>query len=173
MREAAQAHVAQLSHQAFHDSLTGLPNRSHLLERAEDAVARASAAGARTALLLLDLNGFKQVNDTAGHQAGDILLQRVAQRLLASVRDDDVVARLGGDEFAILASVSATFSAGMLAERLRRAIHGVGAASGVTASVGVAEVRVGDDLEDLLFRADSAMYAAKTAGGDRVTVQAR
>src|SRR4029453_5495622 len=88
MRQDAQAHVAQLSHQAFHDSLTALPNRSYLLDRAERAVrgAEAGGNGQRVALMPLDLNGFKQVNDTSGHQAGDVLLQQVAKRLLGSVR---------------------------------------------------------------------------------------
>jgi diguanylate cyclase (GGDEF)-like protein len=167
MRQAAQAHVAQLSHQAFHDSLTGLPNRSHLLERAEEAVQLAAVTGTRTALLLLDLNGFKQVNDTAGHQAGDLLLQRVAQRLLGSVRDNDVVARLGGDEFAILLTRDPdAAAAGRVAERivdrLREPFQIDGKPVQVGASIGVALFPDDAGEYDALMRAaDTAMYEAK------------
>jgi diguanylate cyclase (GGDEF)-like protein len=167
MRQAAQAHVAQLSHQAFHDSLTGLPNRSRLLGRAEEAVRLARADGARVAVLLLDLNGFKQVNDTAGHQAGDVLLQRVAQRLLASVRDEDVVARLGGDEFAILltrdpdAEVAAQVAA-RICDRLREPFVIEGKRLLIGGSVGIALFPEDAAGYDALIRgADAAMYEAK------------
>jgi diguanylate cyclase (GGDEF)-like protein len=167
MRQAAQAHVAQLSHQAFHDSLTGLPNRSHLLGRAQEAVQRAASTGTRAALLLLDLNGFKEVNDTAGHQAGDVLLQRVAKRLLASVRDDDVVARLGGDEFAILLTRDPDGeAAGHVAERivakLKEPFPIDGKQVRIGGSVGIALFP--DDATEyhaLMRAADTAMYEAK------------
>jgi diguanylate cyclase (GGDEF)-like protein len=167
MRQAAQAHVAQLSHQAFHDSLTGLPNRSHLLDRAEEAVRLAAVTGTRSALLLLDLNGFKQVNDTAGHQAGDVLLQRVAQRLLGSVRDNDVVARLGGDEFAILLTrdpdaTAAEHVAERIVDRLREPFRIDGQPVRIGASVGIALFPDDASEYDALMRAaDTAMYDAK------------
>ena len=167
MRQTAQAHVAELSHQAFHDSLTGLPNRSHLLDRAERAVEIAGATGTRMALMMLDLNGFKQVNDTAGHQAGDQLLERVAQRLLAAVRDDDVVARLGGDEFAILLTRDPDADAAMavaerICARLRVPFQIDGKQVTVGGSVGVA-LFPDDAVEfvDLMRGADAAMYEAK------------
>jgi diguanylate cyclase (GGDEF)-like protein len=100
---------------------------------------------------------------------GDELLREVARRLRHALRDTDTVARLGGDEFAVLAEVTATLPAADLAERLRQAVAFVGQHCGVTASVGVTEVIAGDDVHDLLFRADAAMYRAKTAGGNRVT----
>ncbi|MFI5898260.1 diguanylate cyclase domain-containing protein [Actinoplanes sp. NPDC051513] len=167
MRQAAQAHVAQLSHQAFHDSLTGLPNRSYLLERAEQAVELAAATGTRVALLLLDLNGFKEVNDTAGHQAGDALLQQVAKRLLGAVRDNDVVSRLGGDEFAILLTRNpddevATGVAGRIVDRLREPFTIEDRAVRIGGSVGIALFP--DDAgeyEELMRGADAAMYEAK------------
>ncbi|MGX6603576.1 diguanylate cyclase domain-containing protein [Micromonosporaceae bacterium Da 78-11] len=167
MRQAAQAHVAQLSHQAFHDSLTGLPNRSHLLDRAEEAVEVAGATGTRVALMMLDLNGFKQVNDTAGHHAGDQLLERVAQRLLAAVRDDDVVARLGGDEFAILLTRDPDAEAAMavaqrICDRLREPFQIDGKQVTIGGSVGVALFP--DDaaeFDELMRGADEAMYEAK------------
>jgi diguanylate cyclase (GGDEF)-like protein len=154
------------------DPLTGVANRRPFLDRLKAAIARAEAGG-QSVVCLVDLDGFKAVNDRAGHAAGDALLKAVAAALGAAVRDTDTLARLGGDEFAVLASVSPTFSAETLAERLREAVRGVGVAVGVTASVGVAAVRGGDHQDDVLYRADSAMYAAKTSGGDRVTLQSR
>jgi diguanylate cyclase (GGDEF)-like protein len=167
MRQAAQAHVAQLSHQAFHDSLTGLPNRSYLLERAEHAVRNASSTGTRTALMLLDLNGFKEVNDTAGHQAGDMLLQQVSKRLLGAIRDDDVVSRLGGDEFAILLTRDpdehvATAVAGRIVDRLREPFTIDGTDIQIGGSVGIALFPDdADDYDALMRGADAAMYEAK------------
>jgi diguanylate cyclase (GGDEF)-like protein len=167
MRQAAQAHVAQLSHQAYHDALTGLPNRSYLLQRAEMAVEQASDTGTRVALMLLDLNGFKQVNDTAGHQAGDILLQQVAKRLLGAVRDSDVVSRLGGDEFALLLTRDpddevATNVAGRIVDRLREPFTIDGEEVRIGGSVGYSlypEDAI--DYDDLMRGADAAMYEAK------------
>ena len=151
------------------DSLTGIPNRRAYLERVASAV-DAAAWGHQTVVCLVDLDGFKAVNDAGGHAAGDFMLRSVATALGGAVRETDTVARLGGDEFAVLADVSVTFSGEMLAERLRQAVAAVGAALGVTASVGVAEVQPGDDVEDLMHRADAAMYRSKSAGGNRVTL---
>ena len=150
------------------DPLTSIPNRRAFLDRLSAAV-DVSAWGHPTVVCLVDLDGFKAVNDAGGHAAGDAVLKAVASALAGAVRETDTVARLGGDEFAVLADDSVSFSGEMLAERLREAVSGVGAASGVTASVGVAEVHPGDDVEDLMHRADAAMYRSKTAGGDRVT----
>jgi diguanylate cyclase (GGDEF)-like protein len=150
------------------DPLTGIPNRRAFLDRASAAV-DAAAWGHPTVVCLVDLDGFKAVNDTDGHAAGDALLIAVGSALGAAVRETDTVARLGGDEFAVLADVSVGHSGEMLAERLRAAVASVGRASGVTASVGVADVQPGYDVEDLLHRADAAMYRSKTAGGNQVT----
>jgi len=147
------------------DPLTGCCNRRAFLGRLEAALDET----APTVVCLVDLDGFKSVNDRRGHGAGDVVLQQVARSLAAAVRETDTVARLGGDEFAVLAEVTAALPADDLAERLRSAVAVAGADVGVTASVGVAEVRPGDDILDLLHRADAAMYRAKTAGGDRVT----
>jgi diguanylate cyclase (GGDEF)-like protein len=151
------------------DPLTGIPNRRAYLERVEAAVA-AAAWGHSTVVCLVDLDGFKAVNDAGGHAAGDAMLRAVAAALGGAVRETDTVARLGGDEFAVLADTSAGFSGDVLAERLRAAVVSVGGASGVTASVGVAEVEPGDDVADLMHRADAAMYRSKSAGGNRVTL---
>jgi diguanylate cyclase (GGDEF)-like protein len=151
------------------DPLTGIPNRRTLIERLPLAVA-AAAGGRRRVVCVVDLDGFKAVNDRDGHAAGDALLTSVASALGAAVRETDTVARLGGDEFAVLAEVSDASSGEMLAERLRQAVAQAGAGCGVTASIGVAEVVPGEDVADLLHRADAAMYRAKASGGDRFTL---
>jgi diguanylate cyclase (GGDEF)-like protein len=153
------------------DPLTGIPNRRAFLERVTNAVADA-AWGHQTVVCLVDLDGFKAVNDAGGHAAGDAMLKAVAIALGGAVRETDTVARLGGDEFAVLADTSVSSSGEMLAERLRAAVAQVGGAQGVTASVGVAEVEPGDDVGDLMHRADAAMYRSKSGGGDRVTTLA-
>lgn len=150
------------------DPLTGIPNRRAFLDRLGNAV-RAAAWGHRSVVCVVDLDGFKAVNDTAGHAAGDLMLKAVAAALGGAVRETDTVARFGGDEFAVLAEVSATISEEVLAERLRQVVATVGHDWGVTASVGVAHVEAGDDVEELMHRADAAMYRAKAAGGNRVT----
>jgi diguanylate cyclase (GGDEF)-like protein len=150
------------------DPLTGIPNRRAFLERVTNAVDDA-AWGHQTVVCLVDLDGFKAVNDAGGHAAGDAMLEAVAKSLAGAVRETDTVARLGGDEFAVLADSSVSASGEMLAERLRAAVAHVGGGQGVTASVGVAEVEPGDDVGDLMHRADAAMYRSKTAGGNRVT----
>ena len=150
------------------DPLTGCPNRRAFLDRLAGAIAAADR-GAQTVVCLIDLDGFKAVNDRAGHAAGDAVLRSVTTVLTGAVRGSDTVARLGGDEFAVLAEISPAFPADALAERLRGAVAAAGAPSGVTASVGVALVFPEDDADLLLHRADAAMYRAKTAGGNRVT----
>ncbi|MCZ2857261.1 GGDEF domain-containing protein [Blastococcus sp. VKM Ac-2987] len=152
------------------DALTGIPNRRLFLERVARALDDA-VRGRRSVVCLVDLDGFKAVNDADGHAAGDALLVAVGASLGGAIRETDTVARIGGDEFAVLADVVAGRSAPSLAERLREAVALAGARHGVTASVGVAEIGPGDDLEDLMHRADVAMYRAKSVGGDRVSVR--
>jgi diguanylate cyclase (GGDEF)-like protein len=153
------------------DPLTGIPNRRAFVERVTAAVNDA-AWGHQAVVCLVDLDGFKAVNDAGGHAAGDAMLRAVGIALGGALRETDTVARLGGDEFAVLADISVGCSGAVLAERLRAAVAEVGGTGGVTASVGVAEVEPGDDVEDLMHRADAAMYRSKTAGGDRVTAPA-
>jgi diguanylate cyclase (GGDEF)-like protein len=153
---------------AFTDPLTGIPNRRAFLQRLSAAVDDA-ATGRRTVVCLVDLDGFKGVNDRAGHAAGDAVLQDVTAALVRVVRESDTVARLGGDEFAVLAEVTDRFSGEVLAERLRVAVAAVGRDHLVTGSVGAADVLPDEAIEELLHRADSAMYRSKTAGGNRVT----
>lgn len=149
------------------DPLTGIPNRRTFVERVQRAV-DAAGWGHQAVVCIVDLDGFKGVNDRDGHAAGDAVLTAVASILGGAVRETDTVARLGGDEFAVLADVTAAFSGDMLAERLRQAVALVGTRDGVTASVGITDVQPGDDVAELMHRADAAMYRAKAAGGDRV-----
>ena len=150
-----------LRHQAAHDSLTGLANRSLLLERLELAVSRAQGAG----VLYLDLDGFKAVNDRAGHAAGDLLLQQVAARLLGVVRPDDTVSRLGGDEFAVICPGLDALGMSRLAERVSASVALPYALDGglfhVTVSTGVAVSDGSASAREVLRRADAAMYVTK------------
>jgi diguanylate cyclase (GGDEF)-like protein/PAS domain S-box-containing protein len=155
-----------IAHQARHDALTGLPNRSLLGERLRQAIAQAEGAGAPLGLLLMDLDHFKEVNDTLGHHAGDSLLEQVADRLREVVRTSDTVARLGGDEFAILlpgmSADDAMVVANKVLEALRAPLKLEGQAIAIGGSVGVAVYPThGDDVNTLLRRADVAMYVAK------------
>ena len=164
---ASAAMSVRREHQAHHDELTGLPNRSLLLRRTDDALLGVARSGGRAGLLLLDLDRFKEVNDTLGHPVGDALLRVVAHRLTHSVRPGDLVARLGGDEFAVLLPSAADESvAGEVAARLRAAlaepIRLGGISFKIEASIGIALYP--DDattVEVLLQRADVAMYLAK------------
>lgn len=155
-----------LTHQALHDALTGLPNRVLLGERLAQALAPNGTQPAPIALFLLDLDNFKAVNDTLGHQAGDRLLKEVALRLQSQVRPHDTVARLGGDEFALLLQGTLADQAITMAERLLAVLAAPWVVDGYTtevrASIGIA-LYPGDaaDPSLLIHRADVAMYAAK------------
>ncbi|MGZ4545664.1 MAG: diguanylate cyclase domain-containing protein [Blastococcus sp.] len=160
----------KLRHQALHDALTGLPNRTLFLDRAENALRLASRTQRWPAVLYLDLDGFKPVNDTYGHEAGDLVLQDFARRLRGCLRSADTAARLGGDEFAVLlhgpidADGVERVVARMRAEMRRPIDLGAGRQATVGASIGVAIADADtDDVETLLRRADSAMYTAKRA----------
>jgi diguanylate cyclase (GGDEF)-like protein/PAS domain S-box-containing protein len=156
---------AQLATQASHDALTGLPNRSLLHARLEDALARATRETMRVALLLVDLDRFKDVNDALGHHCGDALLCEVANRLRRQVRDTDFAARLGGDEFAVVLSGGDIDDATVVAERLVAALgrpYQVRAQNiAIAASVGIALAENDSTTATLLRQADVAMYAAK------------
>jgi diguanylate cyclase (GGDEF)-like protein len=161
-------------HASLHDSLTGLPNRKYLLRDADDALNAARQDGTGLALCLLDLDRFKEVNDTLGHQVGDRLLQLVAARLIAAVRPNDTVARLGGDEFAVMFRDVNAAEAETLTRRLLAAFDEVFAGDGMffdlDVSIGVSmHPQHADTFESLLRRADVAMYLAKhDRGGFRM-----
>ncbi|MEU2349246.1 EAL domain-containing protein [Modestobacter sp. NPDC049651] len=167
----------ELERLAYTDYLTGLPNRARLMEALATARGRAQR-GAPSCLLMLDLDGFKAVNDVAGHEAGDLLLVEVAERLRVTVRDVDLVGRLGGDEFAVLVGADLD-EATALGERLIAALAGVHRAVptagpdpdlvfDVSCSVGVTELSPADDVATTIRQADLALRAAKAAGKGRV-----
>jgi diguanylate cyclase (GGDEF)-like protein len=166
--------TGQLRHQALHDALTELPNRVLALDRAEQMLARARRSGLAVAALYVDVDGFKQVNDTFGHAAGDELLRIVAHRLRSVVREGDTAARLGGDEFVVLLE-GATLDAGpeLVAERLLEVLRQPyelsdlgGRELVLTASVGIAD-GLRENADQLLADADVALYEAKAAGRNR------
>jgi len=156
-----------LSHQAFHDQLTGLPNRILLHDRTDQAIRQVDRDLVPAALLLIDLDHFKEVNDTLGHQAGDQLLIHVSRRLQATLREVDTVARLGGDEFGVLLPRARTAEGALgVGGKLRAALAEPFTLDGVTfdveASIGVALYPDhGNDADELLRHADIAMYVAK------------
>jgi diguanylate cyclase (GGDEF)-like protein/PAS domain S-box-containing protein len=169
----------RLLHVAQHDPLTGLPNRSLVRDRVAMALARARRDGTGLALLYLDLDDFKPVNDRFGHAVGDGLLQQVAQRLKQCVRASDTVGRMAGDEFVVLlAQLHAPGDAAGVAEKIRAALcqpfEIAGHAVLVSPSIGLVGYPAdGEDGDQLIHRADQAMYAAKRAGGNRVCEVAR
>ena len=165
-RHAAQARIHHLAH---HDALTGLPNRMSFMERLARQIDQARSAGKSLALLFVDLDHFKRVNDSLGHLIGDQLLQTVAARISASLRAGDVVARFGGDEFIVLLDDASRDDVGQVAHKLLRAIELPVEAEGrdlsVTPSVGIAMFpHDGTTPTELIKNADTAMYIAKSRG---------
>jgi len=163
----------RINHLALHDTLTGLPNRYNLQGRLDQALATARRDGGHLALMFIDMDRFKNINDTLGHHLGDGLLQEVAIRLTASVRDSDVVARLGGDEFVVVLTGIEATAAGNVADKIldtlglpyRIADHELH----TTPSIGIAVFPDdGDNAETLMQNADTAMYHAKSAGRNNV-----
>jgi diguanylate cyclase (GGDEF)-like protein len=157
---------AALQHQALHDSLTDLPNRVLLHDRLQQAIRAAQRSGAAVALLVMDLDRFKEVNDTFGHHTGDQLLEQLGQRLGSVLRASDTIARLGGDEFAVLLPTATVEDARQIAERLLQVLDEPFALGGlqleIDASIGMAlSPDHGSDADSLLRHADVAMYVAK------------
>lgn len=168
------------SEQAMTDELTGLANRNVALRELERALARRNRVGGEVAAMFIDLDGFKAVNDTYGHVAGDALLAQVADRLREAVRSTDTPARFGGDEFVVICeNLADAHAAGQLGERLRARLGQKylldclpgGLPVRVGASVGIAVTRRATAPADLLEAADAAMYEAKRAGGDGVRLR--
>ena len=164
----------RLSHQAFHDSLTGLANRALFQDRLRHGAARMARTGGRLAILFVDLDNLKAVNDALGHAAGDAVLQSAARTISGCLRECDSVARLGGDEFGILLEEvdgedGLLTSAERVLAALRRPVVVAGAELVVTASIGTALDGPGVSPDQLLSNADLATFAAKELGGDRIT----
>ncbi len=170
---------AKMEYMAYHDALTNLPNRIHLVERLEHEIRRASRHGYNGALLFIDLDQFKTINDSLGHPVGDVVLKEVAGRLLESVRDEDLVARLSGDEFVVVLTVldqdlaAAALRAGEIGEKIRQRISAPYLHDDmelrVTCSVGVVVYPDKDStVHELLRYADTAMYQVKEKGRDSI-----
>ncbi len=168
--------AAAISHMAWHDALTGLPNRRLLEDRADQVIAASQRSGEPLSIFFIDLDHFKQVNDTLGHAAGDDLIQQVADRIRHCVRQQDTVARLGGDEFAVLLpGLSNEETIVALANRigtvLRKPFDLSGKEVFVSGSIGITTApRDGQTYDELLTRADVAMYHSKTIGGDTFSI---
>ena len=176
---------ARLLRSGFTDVLTGWHNRRYLSVRLSEELARARRDGSRLVCLMLDIDHFKRVNDNWRHAAGDAVLREIAQRIESQVRASDVAARYGGEEFVVLLPGTDVGSAMLLAERVRTAVSAKpvdlpnGDTVTITASIGISEVHPAPQANDLktvgdslIARADVALYAAKSAGRDRVVVEA-
>jgi diguanylate cyclase (GGDEF)-like protein/PAS domain S-box-containing protein len=162
----------QFQSMAHYDALTGLPNRAHLLERLNRGIIQARWNGGQVAFLFMDLDNFKNINDTLGHDAGDRMLKEVAERLNQCIRDSDTVARMGGDEFTIiLPKLNKSRDASMIAQRviesLQNPFHLDGYDCSIGVSIGISQFpEDGGDAETLVRNADMAMYKAKEYGGN-------
>lgn len=160
----------QILHLAHHDALTALPNRTLFYDRLNQTMARARRDKESVAVLFLDLDGFKLINDTLGHDAGDVLLQKVAKRIVACVRDSDTVARVGGDEFTVILCNVRTHNSvdrvcRIICEAIARPFTLNGRDCSVSASVGIAIYPDnGETAEQLVKFSDAAMYLAKRSG---------
>ena len=181
LRDQADAQTAKLSlsdasRAAEIDALTHLPNRTLMRDRLAQAIAGAKRRATRSALLFVDLDNFKQVNDTQGHAAGDEVLKQVAQRLSHTVREADTVSRHGGDEFLVLLSevshvADAAFIAGKLLAALREPLRVGELELHLTASVGISLYPDdGDSIDALIEKADAAMYRAKSMGPGKIAL---
>jgi diguanylate cyclase (GGDEF)-like protein/PAS domain S-box-containing protein len=173
-----KAYIEALGHQALHDALTGLPNRTLFADRMNQAIASADRAGEPRGVLVMDLNGFKQVNDTLGHARGDTVLTEVARRLAGALRETDTVARLGGDEFGILLDGASDLEAAATAAwKIEQACEPEFVIDDevvrVSTSIGIALFpEHGSSTADLLHRADLAMYDAKRSGASHAVFDA-
>ena len=175
---------ARLLRSGFTDVLTGWNNRRYLQVRLVEELARARRDGGNLVCLMLDIDHFKNVNDSYGHAAGDAVLKELAQRIESQVRASDIAARYGGEEFVVLLPATEIESGRLLAERIRKAVSTTPIAISegkdvtITASIGIASVAPGREVEDLktageslLARADVALYSAKSSGRDQVAVE--
>lgn len=154
-----------LTRQALSDALTGAPNRRAFDQDLARWLADANTAQDRFTLALVDLDGFKPLNDQHGHPVGDVVLKQIYQTLRRALEDDIIVARVGGDEFALLIPATHRDVAGVL-ERARQAVAVAGTPHGITASLGATAYREGDDADGLVVRADEALYVVKGRGGN-------
>jgi diguanylate cyclase (GGDEF)-like protein/PAS domain S-box-containing protein len=165
----------QLREQAAMDCLTRLYNRRHIIEALEKEIARLNRYGGCLAVMMLDLDHFKRVNDDHGHLAGDATLREVARIAKDSLRPYDVIGRFGGEEFFVLLPETCREDARIVGERIRERIAGArfvfdGSRARVTVSIGVAQYRASDDCDSIIKRADDKLYVAKRTGRDQVVL---
>ena len=174
MRSALKRQQSDLERLATTDSLTGLPNRRRLEEACQMHLARSKRQKEKLSVVMIDVDKFKSVNDTHGHQVGDQILQHMAQILGEAVRESDFVGRWGGEEFMVLCPATKLADARVVAEKLRAAVaaHDFPVVGQKTASFGVAELGGSESLENAVKRADAALYQAKENGRNRVEVAA-
>jgi len=167
---------AELFRQASTDALTGISNRRHFQNLAEQEVRRARRFSRHLTVMMIDIDFFKPINDTFGHAAGDLVIQGIVKRALESLRQSDSIGRIGGEEFAVVLPETPLSAATDVAERLRAHIQEKPIIAGhiaisCTVSIGVAQLLQEDSgIEDLLHRADTALYAAKKGGRNRVEI---
>ena len=168
-----KTYETRLTHQATHDTLTGLPNRALFRDRLQQAVRYAERERAKVSIVFIDLDNFKYINDSLGHEAGDALIRIMAQRLKSCVRDSDTVARLGGDEFVLLLQGApfdderVSIAMSRILSEVRKPVDVRGRELTVTCSIGISVCpEDGNDVDALLKHADAAMYQAKQAGRD-------
>jgi diguanylate cyclase (GGDEF)-like protein len=170
---ALQAANARLRDLSQHDELTGLYNRRYVMARMDDELARRKRKLEPLTVAMVDLDGFKRVNDEEGHEAGDAVLKAVARALLSATRRADVVARYGGDEFLVLLPNTELEGARAVGARIldqaRAAAREVCPVIPVAASIGITAVEVDDEPAEVVRRVDERLYAAKRAGGDRIS----
>jgi diguanylate cyclase (GGDEF)-like protein len=172
--EAATARLSELAWLSHRDPLTNLPNRALMLDRLENAIALARRQGSQFAVLFLDLDNFKRINDTLGHAIGDEALKLVARRLRSTLRESDTVSRYGGEEFVVLLpNISCATDAEVIAQSLQNALASPSRAGPyrleLSASIGVSTYpEDGEDAQSLVGRADAAMYRAKARGPGNV-----
>lgn len=171
--EARQRLLEEMKEQARTDELTGLANRRALIDRLEEEIDRARRYSSPLSVAILDLDHFKEINDTLGHQAGDQVLSRLGELLAEETRAPDVAGRYGGEEFALVLPQTGREEARRLAERVREAVEGLefeaeGEPFGVTCSLGLAEMEESEGMDHLVKRADDALYRAKEEGRNRV-----
>ncbi|HQT27541.1 MAG TPA: GGDEF domain-containing protein [Burkholderiales bacterium] len=171
--------VALLEHETIIDPLMGIYNRRYLERRLEEEFSKASRHGTKLSAMMLDVDHFKRVNDTHGHQAGDLVLCHIGKLVLAALRNSDVATRYGGEELVILAPNTSGQEAAIFAERMRQYVEThplvLDSEKGkreikATISIGIAELSSGDDCNALISNADKALYHAKTKGRNRVEV---
>ena len=160
-------------HKARFDALTSLYNRATFMEVLQEEITRINRTGGEMALLLMDIDDFKGINDIYGHLAGDAVLSTLGQLLRSLLRGEDMAARYGGEEFAILAAYATAHQAVAIAEKTRKsiALHNFGTLPPITVSVGCATYRLGERMESFIQRADLALYDAKHNGKNKVSVR--